>query len=178
MFSNVSRICWQSQRTSFLFFANIFLNSQVFLKIQCVYNKLSLQKNIKCKKKVPHLAGFIFLTIFPQLVISVLFVTLPITTIWIEDTINIFQIIFIFFELIFGYIATKNVITVQTMRFKIQRENKKEREKQLRLQQQQQSQLPNRSQSNLSSRIRQISNSNRSEQNDSMTALLNKNDRK
>lgn len=79
-------------------------------------------------EQVPHLFGFLFLTIFPQMILIIIILILTFNTnndnnnhnyIIIDKILNIFQILFIIFQLIFGYIAIKNVINSQTLKFKL-----------------------------------------------------------
>lgn len=89
------------------------------------------------RERVPQLAGFFFLTIFPQSVLISVMLIFPamfgdnsIHNQWtIEKIFIIFQIIFLFFEIVFGFNATKNVIAAQTQRFKMRRAQRNQKEK-------------------------------------------------
>lgn len=85
------------------------------------------------REQVPHLFGFIFLTIFPQSILLVLMIVFQ----WNHDNyfdfdkvLNIFQILFIIGQLIFGYISIKNVIHSQTMKFKLRMAQRAKEKKQ------------------------------------------------
>merc|ERR1712083_375908 len=73
-------------------------------------------------EQVPHLFGFLFLTIFPQSILIILIMVFQWnkTYYWtVDKLLSIFQILFIISQLIFGYIAIKNVIHAQTLKFKL-----------------------------------------------------------
>eukprot|EP01084_Bolivina_argentea_P024340 45370_1 len=73
-------------------------------------------------EQVPHLFGFLFLSIFPQSILIILMMVLPWNrpNHWVVDKVlNVFQILFILSQLGFGYIAIKKVIQAQTLKFKI-----------------------------------------------------------
>lgn len=79
------------------------------------------------REQVPHLAGFFFLSLFPQFILMIIFLILPnySNQTSLEIVFLSFQIAFFIFELIFGYLTTKNVIRVKTLRFKMERQLKK-----------------------------------------------------
>merc|ERR1712154_352941 len=79
-------------------------------------------------EQVPHLFGFLFLSIFPQSILIVLIIALQ----WnhsqnlITFFMNIIQILFICSQLLFGYGAIRNVIRAQTQKFKLKTKKRKE----------------------------------------------------
>eukprot|EP01084_Bolivina_argentea_P154356 269091_1 len=87
-------------------------------------------------EQVPHLFGFLFLTIFPQSVLIILLMVLQWnrTNYWaIDKALNIFQILFIISQLIFGYISIKNVIHAQTLKFKLKMSQRAKQKQQILL---------------------------------------------
>jgi len=79
-------------------------------------------------EQVPHLFGFLFLSVFPQLIILSVIMVLQ----WNRDGLiliwfimNLFQLLFICSELLFGYIAIRNVISAQTAKFKFKTKQKR-----------------------------------------------------
>ena len=85
------------------------------------------------REQVPHLFGFLFLTIFPQSILLILMMVLQ----WnhqnyfvVDKVLSIFQVLFIIFQLLFGYISIKNVIHSQTMKFKLRMSQRAKQKKQ------------------------------------------------
>merc|ERR1712228_122142 len=72
-------------------------------------------------EQVPHLFGFLFLSVFPQTILIVLIIALQ----WnhggnaLSFVMNLIQLLFIFSQLLFGFVAVKNVIYAQTEKFKM-----------------------------------------------------------
>ena len=74
------------------------------------------------REQVPHLFGFLFMTVFPQSILVLLMMALQ----WnhstyrpIDRVLSSIHILFIVTQLVFGYIAIKHVINAQTLKFKI-----------------------------------------------------------
>merc|ERR1711997_1180876 len=80
------------------------------------------------REQVPHLFGFLFLSVFPQTILIILIIALQ----WnntenlLSFVMNFIQILFICSQLLFGYIAIRNVIHAQTVKFKLKTKERRE----------------------------------------------------
>ena len=73
-------------------------------------------------ERVPHLFGFLFLTLFPQLILLSLFLCFEWNNKYkncMDRAVSALQILFALSQLIFGSIAIKHVIHAQTLKFKL-----------------------------------------------------------
>ena len=74
------------------------------------------------REQVPHLFGFLFLSIFPQFLLVVVVMGLQWQRshfLFVDKILGVLQILFLLSQLIFGYIAIRSVINAQTLKFKI-----------------------------------------------------------
>jgi transmembrane protein 17 len=68
-------------------------------------------------EKVPSLAGFFLLSVFPQFPLMLYFVYLQFDVTALDRALTIVQLTFLCIEIVFGFIATKRLIGIQTSKF-------------------------------------------------------------
>jgi Predicted membrane protein len=71
-------------------------------------------------EKVPHLAAFLFVTFFPQLLITIFLCAIQSPLLPIDKVMGYFMIIFIVTEFILGYRAARRIIVNKTARFAVE----------------------------------------------------------
>lgn len=81
------------------------------------FGRLWLGYRGNLSEKVPHLAAFFFLSVFPQCVLVIYFVALQKPLYTLDRIIGIIYAVFLLLELIVGYYAVGVVINAQTRRF-------------------------------------------------------------
>jgi len=77
-------------------------------------------------EQVPHLAGFFFLSVFPQLPILLWMVFLQEPIYEIDRILCVIQLIILIMEIIFGYWANRRIISAQTLRWRIEMRRREE----------------------------------------------------